>query len=220
MTQIIPSIFVTSEEKFKEQIDTAKDIVKMVQIDVADGNFVPHTTWPFHEPKKAQDYIDFDFELHLMVEHPLQVVKNWAQNNRLKRVLVHYESTMHLDSLIYELSILDKEIGIVLNPDTSLYAIEPYMENIKIIMLMGVYPGAQGQSFIPETLDRIRTIKEKNKNIIIEIDGGVNEDTLPGIINAGADIVCPGSAIFGNKEKPSKNIEKLTTIINSLTTKN
>lgn len=217
MTQIIPSILVLSEEEFKKQINAIKNEVKMVQIDLADGEFVPNKTWTFAEPKKAQKYLDIDFELHLMVVDPLKTIKDWVNNPHLKRILVHYESADDINDIIGELSILGKEISVVLDPDTSALLLEPILDDIQGVMFMGVRPGFQGQSFIPNTLDRIKKFKENKTAHFVEVDGGVNEQTLSDIVRAGADGVCPGSAIFGNKQNPTKNIQHLQNIIRGLT---
>lgn len=219
MTQIIPSILVLSEHEFKKQINTIKNEVKMVQIDLADGKFVPNKTWTFEEPKKAQQYLDIDFELHLMVQKPLETIKDWGNNPHLKRILIHYESVDNIAAAIKELNILKKDISIVLNPITPLSVLEPILNKIQGVMFMGVNPGFQGQGFIPETLDRIEKFKEKKTAHFVEVDGAVNEQTLSDIVKVGTDGVCPGSAIFGNKNTPAKNIQHLQNIIRGLTTK-
>lgn len=209
MTQIIPSMLVLSEEEFKTQIESIRGEVEMVQIDLADGKFVPNTTWGYNNPGKAQEYLDINFELHLMVSDPLKTIEAWADNPKLKRILIHYESVDDMKKVISELKSLKKEISIVLNPDTPSKVLNPFLNQIQGVMFMGVNPGFQGQKFIPETLDRIKALKAKNTKHFIEVDGAVNENTLPNIIKAGADGVCPGSAIFGNKNTPAENIKKL-----------
>ena len=215
MIQIIPSILVSSEEEFKKQINAVKDEVKMIQIDLADGEFVPNKTWAYQSPKKAQEYLAIDFELHLMVVDPLKTIKDWTDNPRLKRILVHYESDNDIKNIIGELSILGKELSIVLNPDTSIFVIEPLLDEIQGVMFMGVNPGWQGQKFILETLKRIKQFKKTKTSHFVEVDGGVNEKTLPSLIKAGADGVCPGSAIFGNAKTPAKNIQNMQKIISA-----
>lgn len=220
MPHIIPSILVLSEEEFKKQIESIKNETGMVQIDLADGEFVPNKTWAYQSPKKAQEYLDIDFELHLMVIDPLKTIKDWRNNPHLKRILVHYESADDIKEVIEELSILGKDISVVLDPDTSILVLDPILEEIRGVMFMGVRPGFQGQSFIPETLERIKKFKEKKTAHFVEVDGGVSEQTLPDIIRAGTDGVCPGSAIFGNENTPAKNMQNMQKIIKSLTDKN
>jgi ribulose-phosphate 3-epimerase len=220
MIQIIPSMLVSDEETFKKQITAILGAVKMVQIDLADGKFVPNTTWPFENPKRAQGIADIDFELHLMVCDPLKVLEDWKDNPHLKRILFHYEATTDVRSILKSEIINLKseiELGLVLNPPTPVSVVQEYMDSIDAIMFMGVVPGKQGQKFIPETLERIKEFKSKGTNHFIEVDGAVNLDTLPGLIKAGADAVCPGSAVFGNDRSPKMNVKKMEEIINKLT---
>lgn len=217
MIEIIPSMLVTSEEDFKKQIKEAKDAVEMVQIDLADGEFVPNTTWPYQNPTKAGEYINIDFELHLMVVDPLQVIKDWSGHPRLKRILVHHESVANIASVISELKILKKEIGVVLNPDTSILKLDKYIDKLDAVMFMGINPGFQGQKFIPKTLKKIEALRAKNPNIFIEVDGAVNEETITDIVKAGANAVCPGSAVFGNDRTPAENVKNIRKIISNLT---
>ncbi len=102
-----------------------------------------------------------------------------------------------------------------MNPETKLDDVEPYLDKLEGVMFMGVHPGKQGQKFIPETIDRIKEMKLKQSNHFVELDGGVNEDTLAEIIPTGVDAICPGSAVFGNERKPEENIERMREIINN-----
>jgi len=207
--EIIPSLLVNSEEEFKTQIESVGKSVKMIQIDLADGNFVPNTTWTYQFPKKAQKYLNIDFELHLMVIDPLKVLKDWGSHPKLRRILVHYESADDINLVIEKLKTFHKKIGIVLNPDTPIDALNPFLDKIDAVMFMGVNPGFQGQKFIPKTLERIKLFKEKGSKHFVEVDGAVNKSTIHDIAKAGADGVCPGSAIFGNNLNPAKNIKSL-----------
>ena len=101
--------------------------------------------------------------LHLMVKNPLMVIKRWNKHPRFKRALVHYESTDDIKPVLEEIKALGKRVGLVLNPDTSIYDAEPYFDTVDLVMLMGVTPGFQGQKFIEKTIERIGKIKEINK---------------------------------------------------------
>lgn len=210
---IIPSILTTSEREFKKNIKSITGAVGMVQIDLSDGQFTPNTTWAYKEPEKAQTYLNkINFELHLMVKNPLQTVKEWAGHPRLKRILFHYESISDATTIAAELKSLNRPVGIVLNPETSINVAEPVLDKLDLIMFMGVRPGFQGQKFIPQTIERIKQMRAKNNTILISVDGGVNANTIVEIERAGADIVCPGSAVFG-KGNPVDNLKKLKNLI-------
>lgn len=209
MPEIIPSMLVESEDAFKKQINAVKELVDMVQIDLADGKFVENTTWTYLNPDLAQQYLgDIDFELHLMVAHPAETLKHWLGNQKLKRVLVHIESN-DAEKALSEAKSQGKQVGVVLNPDTEIEKVKPYLDKIDYVMLMGVHPGFQGQKFIDKTLERIKQVKQLDANMPISIDGAVNKKTIKSIVNAGADILCPGSAVFGDLPNIKDNIASL-----------
>lgn len=211
MTQIIPSILIKTKQDFINQIHAIENSVTMAQFDIADGEFVPNTTWS--DPEIVGKESKIDIELHLMVSDPLEEIKKWTKIKPVKRVLVHYESTEDLDIVIEEIKNNNWQAGIVLNPSTAIKNVKPYLNKIKSVMFMGVVPGFQGQKFIPETLDRIRELKQLKPEIFVEVDGGVNLETIPDIVRAGADAICPGSAVFGNELTPAENIDKIQKII-------
>ncbi|MBT3817239.1 MAG: hypothetical protein HOE80_01820 [Candidatus Magasanikbacteria bacterium] len=211
---IIPSILVQSESEFITQYNGLDSAVSMIQLDIADGKFVENTTWA--DPKIITDIVSIGVELHLMVEDPLEEMKRWENISQIKRVLVHYESVDDISETIKTLKISSWEIGIVLNPDTPISVIEPIKNDITLVMCMGVVPGKQGQSFIKSTLEKMKSIKKEYPNLLVSVDGAVNKETLPEIMHSGADIICPGSAIFGSG-KPKENIGDMQELINRLT---
>ena len=213
--QIIPSLLVDSEDQFLKNYQGLEDSVAMIQIDIADGVFVESKTWA--DPAVIKKTVTIDCELHLMVESPMQELKKWQAVEQVKRILVHYESLKDLRAVMPTLHAYGWEIGLVLNPETSIDVLEPYIGDIRRVMFMGVQPGKQGQAFIPETLNRIRALKQKHPAMIIAVDGAVNEQTLSDLIAAGADAICPGSAIFGNEHTPSENVQRMQEMIQSLT---
>ncbi|HBU07308.1 MAG TPA: hypothetical protein DEB09_04465 [Candidatus Magasanikbacteria bacterium] len=211
---IIPSILVQSKEEYIKQIQAVQSVVDMIQLDIADGKFVPNITWA--DPDVVEQYTNIDVELHLMVQNPLEEIKKWTNIKNIKRILIHAESDFDFPLITDHLSSKNIELGIVLNPNTPLSVLKPYIEQITTVMFMGVYPGFQGQNLIPEVLEKIVEFNSEYSNIFTEIDGAVNFDTLPDIIQTEVKAICPGSAIFGNGN-PADNIEKMKEIINKLT---
>ncbi|MBU0597012.1 hypothetical protein KKA94_02510 [Patescibacteria group bacterium] len=211
--KIIPSILVKTKDEFINQVNSVSSEVDQIQLDIADGNFVKTKTWA--DPKVVKDSGNINIELHLMVEHPLQEIKKWTHVPQITRILFHFESSDNIENVIESIHANNWEASIVLNPGTKLSKIEPYLDSLEGLMFMGVEPGSQGQKFIPETIDRIKEFKMKQSVHFVELDGGVNEGTLPEIISSGVDAVCPGSAIFGGDKKPEENIEKMREIISS-----
>ena len=212
---IIPSILVQSEDEFKKQIKALDNVLDLVQLDIADGKFVPNTTWA--NPEIVKRETPMDIELHLMVESPLKELARWGSVDQVIRILVHYESVKNLAEIMPTLHAYGWEIGIVLNPDTPIDVLEPYIHEIKTVMFMGVYPGKQGQKLIPEVLQKIKQFKTKHPQISVELDGAVNEETLPDITKTRGDAICPGSAIFKNDREPKDNVKRMEEIINRLT---
>jgi len=221
--QIIPSILVKSAEEFKAQVSGLENSVSMIQLDIADGIFVPNTTWA--DPEVVKNNCNLNIELHLMVADPLEEIKKWAGVEQIGRVLIHYESlpgtVEQKDNLISDAINFsnenDLEVGLVLNPETDYELIEKHLEKIQSVMFMGVIPGKQGQGLIPEVLEKITNFTIDYPDMFTEIDGAVNEETLPTIIKTGVKAICPGSAIFGNDRSPRENVERMEEIINKLT---
>ena len=206
MIQIIPSLLVPDKQTFLRELRGLKDSVKMLQIDIADGVFVPDKTWA--DPTVIKNHLEIDCELHLMVADPLSVAKTWEGVSQVKRILVHYESVKDWGETLPRLLALDWDVSIVLNPETPITVLDLNLDIdlLKGVMFMGVHPGKQHQPFIPEVLKKIKALRAKGTRHFVEIDGGVNEDTLPQIIASGVDAICPGSAIFGNERTPVENV--------------
>ncbi len=114
------------------------------------------------------------------------------------------------------LAALPWDIGVVLNPDTGATVLEPFTNQIDAVMFMGVVPGKQGQPFIPQVIEKIKRFRLKHPHMFVSIDGAVNNTTLPDIIDAGVNAVCPGSAIV-EKGDPAQNVETMNKFIHTLT---
>jgi len=212
---IIPSVFVFSEEEFTKQINSVQNILEQVQLDIADGEFVPAKTWA--NPELVEQECNINLELHLMVKNPLQELQRWTAVENISRVLIHLESGNVREAIKFAKD-NDWKVGLVLNPETELETLEKYLSGIDSVMFMGVTPGKQGQELIPEVLEKIKEFTSLNPTVFTELDGGINEENLAKIIESGVKAICPGSAIFGNAVSPAENVKKFTEIINSLTT--
>lgn len=213
--QIIPSILVSDEKTFIKQIKDVQESVDSIQLDIADGKFVPSKTWA--NPNVVEKYTKINVELHLMVADPIREMDKWTATEVVKRVLFHYEAVNNHREIINKIKNQGWEAGMVINPDTDVDLIEPYLAELESVIFMGVHPGKQGQGLIPEVLEKMIKFDSLYPGTFTEIDGGVNENTLPAIIKTGVKAICPGSAIFGNEQTPTKNINHLKSIINKLT---
>jgi ribulose-phosphate 3-epimerase len=208
MIQIIPSILVQSEEEFLEQIRTIKSVCSFVQIDIADGLFASGKTWI--DPDAVKEKMTIDFELHMMVADPLKEIERWKDIDHMQRIIFHYSSVDNVVQTIGQLKTYGRDVCICLNPDVPVDVIDPIVSDIESVQFMSVWPGRQGQSFLPETLNRIAAVHKKYPNLPIADDGAVNKDTLPELVRAGATRFGPGSAVW--KGNPVENYTNLLNI--------
>ena len=216
MPMIIPSILVYSKEKYLKQIQAIKSMVDFVQVDIANNTFVPNQTW--YDPGLIEENIPFDFELHMMIEKPMDELGAWMSNDRLKRVVLHFETIENaVPQAIKIVHESGRQISICLNPETPISVLEPFVNDIDAVQFMTIEPGFQGQPFLPEVLDKIKKYKNKHPDHFISADGHVNEETIPLLIEVGVEGLCIGSAIFNEHSEPKDNILRIQKLINSLT---
>lgn len=210
--EIIPSIFTTTETQFIDQLSAMNmALIDSVHIDLADGIFVPNQT--FASPAITQNILQQSVcELHLMVKDPLAVLPLWTEVPNVTRILFHYETGVDVAAVTEAIHEQGWEAGLVLNPETPISVIEPFIETLDSVMFMGVNPGAQGQTLIPQVLEKAYACRQKYPDLYLEWDGDVTEETLPHIMNTGVDAVCPGHAIFGEGD-PVENVIQLQNLI-------
>ena len=209
--EIIPSVLVQTEEQFLQQMKGLNDSVNQVQLDIADGKFVPNVTWA--NPAVVKKLRKLTVELHLMVTDPLAELKKWINVKQVKRVLFHYESVADAKKTVEKIKSMGAwQVGVVLNQDTPVSAIEPFLNQLDAVMFMAIYPGFQGQTLIKEVLVKITKFTAKYPKIFTEIDGAVNESNLPEIIKTNVNAICPGSATFG-QGVPAENVRRMKLII-------
>lgn len=217
MLNIIPSILVSTKEEFLSQLETLQHAVNHLQLDIADGKFVPNTTWA--ESAIVNEIEDYTFELHLMVHNPLEVISEWKNIPNVTRFIIHVESVENLVQTIEQVRVFDKEIFIALKPETSITPIENMIDEIDGVLFMGVTPGFQGQKLIPQVLEKITECRKKYPDLYTELDGGVAEDTLEEIVKSGVHAICPGSLVFKREHSASEQIlfikNQLMRLINS-----
>ena len=185
----------------------------MIHVDVMDGHFVPNLTIGPPIIKSLRKYTKLPFDVHLMISPVHKYIKNYADAGA-DIITIHPEATDDLSESIELIKSLNKKIGVSLNPDTPIDKIKNILSKVDLILIMSVYPGFGGQKFMPEVLDKIKTLnklKINNKfNFNIEVDGGINFENSKFVIDAGADILVSGTTIFRENEgNIKKNIETL-----------
>jgi len=188
----------------------------LIHLDIMDGNFVPNISFGPMIVESIEGKTSLPLEVHLMVEKPEKHIKSFI-NAGGDIIIVHYETTKHLDRLIQTINEANVKSGIALNPATPLSVIEYLINEIDVLLLMSVNPGYGGQKFIPETISKIekarKIIDNQKKSISLAVDGGINLDNISNVVKAGVDIVVVGQIIF-KSANPEMTIKKIKNILN------
>lgn len=215
MKFLSPSIMTADFTNLSNDIDQIVEAgVTNLHLDVMDGNFVPNISFG---PKIISDlknkYSEMVFDAHLMVKNPENLIKNFADAG-CDYITIHPESTIHIHRQLQLIKSLGKKSGISLNPSTPLDVLDYILDDLDLILIMSVNPGFGGQNFIPSIKEKIKKTKEliKDKNIILQVDGGIKLDNIESILKAGATSVVVGSAIFDGKNIKNNAIEFLDII--------
>jgi ribulose-phosphate 3-epimerase len=204
MVKIAPSILSADFSKLGEEIlAVEKAGADYIHVDVMDGHFVPNITIGPLIVEAIRPITKLPLDVHLMIENPDQYIEAFA-NAGADYITVHVEACRHLHRTIQNIKSFGVKAGVVLNPATPVESIQHIISDIDMVLLMSVNPGFGGQKFIPEVLLKIRKVKEmaeqKGIEIEIEIDGGVNSETAKQCIEAGADVLVAGSAIYNEED--------------------
>jgi ribulose-phosphate 3-epimerase len=186
--------------------------VDWLHIDVMDGGFVPNITLgPFILPfLKKQTNLPLD--VHLMINNPEKHIRSFADAGA-NRISIHVENNPNVLRTIQEIREIGVSPGIVLNPGTSPTSIDFILPFVDLVLIMTVNPGFSGQKFLPEMTGKIRFVKnlitKSNRNVLIEVDGGINSETVKQVTDAGADVVVAATAIFGHPNGISAGVNEL-----------
>ena len=216
MKYIAPSILSADFSKLGAEIKSVEDAgADWIHVDVMDGHFVPNITIGPLIVEAARRSTSLPLDVHLMIENPERYIADFAKAGA-DLISVQVEACVHLNRTIQMIKESGLRAGVVLNPSTPLSAIDWVLEDVDFIMIMSVNPGFGGQNFIPNSLDKIRTLRkmlqDRGLEALIEIDGGVNEKTIKDISDAGTDVFVAGSAIFKSTNY-QKTISKFRGLI-------
>ena len=191
--EIVPAILVKKREELVEKIVKVKPYVRIIQIDIMDGKFVQNKTIGTEELK---DLPNANYEFHWMVHDP-EIWISKVPGNHLH--LVHVETVKSWDWIEKAVKNAGGRIGIALNPDTPLEKIMPYIDRVEKVLVMTVYPGFSSQKYIPQMEEKISELRKNYPSLDIEVDGGINKDTIQRAANAGANHLASASAIFSSE---------------------
>ena len=206
MNRIIsPSLLSANFSRLVDDIIIVEKLgVNRLHLDIMDGHFVPNLTFGPFIINQIRKSTNCHLETHLMIDNPDKYIKNYADAGS-DTIIIHYEASNDVIRDLKYIRTLGKKSGIAINPDTDYTNIIKYFNYLDYILIMSVFPGFGGQSFIDSTLKKMSSLVKLTKdfNILIAVDGGVNLKTIDKIYNTGIDITIIGSALYG-----AENIEK------------
>jgi len=213
MIKIGPSIIAGDFSKLKENIRKAeKAKAHFLHVDIMDGVFVRNITFGPMVVEAISKMTNLPFHIHLMIIEPIRYIKEFASIKNTEIISFHYEAENKIIETIEKIKGENKKAGIAINPETDWSKIKDFLDKIDEVLLMSVHPGFSGQKFIYHVLEKIEEVKnykiEKKLKFEIAVDGGLNEETIPLVIQKGANVLCIGSYFFKNKNplKILKNV--------------
>jgi len=204
MAKIAPSILSANFLKLGEEIKAAEEAgADMLHVDIMDGHFVPNITIGPFIVASIRKITSLPLDVHLMIEEPDTYLRDFIKAGA-DYITVHLEASVHLHRTIQWIKEGGVKAGVSLNPATPVWSLEDILPDINLALLMSVNPGFGGQEFIPQVIEKIRTLKsfiyEKGLSTLVEVDGGINLDNAKNVASAGADILVMGSAFFNSKD--------------------
>jgi ribulose-phosphate 3-epimerase len=211
--KIAPSILSADFTRLGQEVQAAEAAsVDRVQIDVMDGRFVPNITFGPQVVRALRPRTSLTLEVHLMVTPPEEFIERFAEAGA-DTLIVHQESTPHLHRCIQRIHALGKKAAVAINPSTPVTMLSEILDSLQLVLVMTVNPGFGGQEFIPETLGKLRTLRriftERGLDCELEVDGGIHEQTAREVVQAGANVLVAGSAVFSAKDGVKAAVERL-----------
>ena len=214
---IVPSVLSADFTRLGDQVREAEEAgAQRIQVDVMDGHFVPNITMGPMIVNAVRQSTTLPVEAHLMISNPEQYIEEFA-NAGADVIIVHQEASPHLHRIIQQIKATGKMAGIALTPSTPVIMLENILSMLDLVLIMTVNPGFGGQDFIPEMLPKIKRLREmidqQELHCDIEVDGGIHETTVPLVVQAGANLLVAGSAVFNERGGVAEAIARLRNAI-------
>lgn len=215
MIKIAPSILSANFSNLGDDIIKLEKFgADVIHIDVMDGMFVPNISFGVPVMKSIRNLTKLPFDVHLMIEEPSRYIEDFVKAGA-DIITVHYEADKHIDRTISYIKGLGAKASVALNPATPVSVLENIISNLDMVLIMSVNPGFGGQKYIPYCSKKISDLRKMaeqfNKDLMIEVDGGIDSTNLGEVINCGANVIVAGSAVFRNGDI-EKNISTLKSV--------
>ncbi len=215
MVKIAPSILSADFAELGRDIERLHNAeADFIHIDVMDGHFVPNISFGMPIIKAIRNKTDKVFDVHLMIENPSAYIDDFIEAGA-DLITIHYEAEKHIDRAIQYIKSKGVKAAVALNPGTPVSVLKNIIAELDMVLIMSVNPGFGGQKFITYSLDKIREVKELSKDVnddlLIQVDGGIDATNVKDVIEAGANVIVAGSAVFKNGQI-EENIKALRGI--------
>lgn len=217
--QVIPAVLENTFGAVRDQVARIDSHADFIHLDVADGDFVPNTTWA-DAPKLDDLDTHAEFGVHLMISDPQGYAKKWIQP-KVRLVTFHIEPYLEMERKVRDFAVFqtinvlkaaDKKVGIAINPPTNLEFITPYIDKIDRVQIMTVNPGFQGSDFVESALEKVRELKDRYPQLKVAVDGGMNDSRAPLAKLAGADAIISGSFVMKSSDPPKALEDLIKTV--------
>jgi len=211
--KLAPSILSADFSRLGEQVaEAAKAGADYIHVDVMDGRFVPNITIGAPVVAAIRRWTELPLDVHLMIEKPETQVEQFV-NAGADIITVHIEACPHIHRVVQKIKESGVKAGVSLNPGTPVSTLNEILPSLDLVLVMTVNPGYGGQTFIESTLDKIAYLRaeldRKNLTAELEVDGGINTDTAPKVVKAGATVLVAGAAVFNSKQTVQETLEQI-----------
>jgi ribulose-phosphate 3-epimerase len=219
MVHIAPSVLAADFARLGEQVlEVERGGAQRIQIDVMDGHFVPNLTMGPVVVEGLRKVTRMPLEIHLMIEEPARFVEPFIKAGS-DSLIFHYEVVADPLPLIQSIRARGKAVGVAIKPETAVEVLEPLLPEIDLALCMTVHPGFGGQGFLPESPERIRRLRQlierRNPACELEVDGGIDHETAPVAVQAGANVLVMGTAVFRAPEGPAAAVRAALKLVGS-----